>query len=320
MNYIYQEYSQRIAASAQIVQSINATTNLINANLSGIQATINSTIAQIGTLSDAINNFGNFIEKIYSAVIIFLLKQTQIKKNGLNAFYGIFGIILALNVLNLVGVIMFGIFKFQIFRYFSHIAWFCLALLIILTFILGSFFAIFGVLGMDLGISFTYLFSSTQINNLFSTNAQAAQLLNVCINSDGDIANQVFNLSNTNVNSITTLQNASSQMGILAANLTNNSQSISIPLVNSLYTTYQNDIVLTFSSTNNGAAWYDWSDSSLNSFMSQCSGVKGNERWVQNLTKCSSGYSYALKSAATMGSKVCLLMSDWDLTVILINL
>ncbi|MFM7859765.1 MAG: hypothetical protein ACKO96_49495, partial [Flammeovirgaceae bacterium] len=77
---------------------------------------------------------------------------------------------------------------------------------------MGAFFGIFGTLGQDLSSSFLILFSSTQIYRLFPSNVQAAQLLDVCVNQDGDISNKVFNLQNTPVDSVSQLTTASTQL------------------------------------------------------------------------------------------------------------
>ena len=320
---IFNEYTQRINAAALIVQSINDSTKVIKSNLGGIQAQLNTVSTQIGTLNAAMLSFGNFLDAIYKAVYNFLIKENTVKENGLNAFYGLFGLVLALNILNLIGVVLFGVFKIQFFRYFSHFAWFCLGILIILLFIMGSIFAIFGVLGIDLSTSFSYLFSSAQISVLFRSNPQAAQLLDVCVNNDGDIANRVFNLSNTNVNSIAILQNASVQLGVLVANLTSNTQSISVPYLNSIYNNFLSDIITLNIGDNDSpinafTSWYKWSDSLSGSFMSQC-GNPAKDRWVQNTTRCSSGYTYTVKTIINPGSQACLLVSDWDSTVYIIN-
>ena len=322
LNKIYEEYKQRISAAAQIVQSINSSTTIISTNLNSIQESLNNTSNQIGSLTASTNSFGSVIDSLFSIVDKLLIQQTQVKKNGLTAFYVLFGLILGLDVLNILGALLFGIFKFQIFRYFNHIAWFILAFIIILIFILGSVFAIFGILGQDLSSSFINLFSPPQIFTTFSSNYQAAQLLNVCINDNGDIANKVFNFSSGNVGSIATLQNASNSLSVLARNLSNNTNSISIPILNSLYNNYINDITLvtlTAESVANSPAtvltnWYPWSDTTFGTYgMSKCSaGLK--DRWVQNITRCPSGYQYNSPSSAGTGQS-CLLISDWNPTV-----
>jgi hypothetical protein len=197
-----------------------------------------------------------------------------------------------------------------------------LCILVIINFILGAFFGIFGTLGQDLSSSFLFLFSSTQIYKLFPSNTQAAQLLDVCINLDGDISTKVFNLQNTPVDSVSQLTTASTQLNQLIANLTSNTQSITIPVINSVYANYIIDVRLVSPSDGNLAPatvlneWSKWSDSGFSgSNIGTCSNPS-KDRWVQNSTFCPSGYTYTSKaSASSTGSQTCLLISEWDSSV-----
>jgi hypothetical protein len=249
--------------------------------------------------------------------------QGQVKSKGMAVFYAFFGMILGIGVVNIVCTVLFGFFKIQFARYFNHISWFLLAIFIIITFILGSLFAIFGVLGSDLSTSFNYLFTSAQITKVFKNNGDASSLLDVCINQDGDIANKVFKLSTTNVNSINTLTTANNQLNDLKANLTANSKSITVPKINSAYQGFYDDITTVTNSNLNLAPakvfteWNRWSDSAATSSLVGSCTNPPKERWVQNKTLCPSGYSYFSKaSASSPGAQGCLSMQDWDSSVI----
>ena len=226
--------------------------------------------------------------------------------------------------MNLLGIILFGICKFSIFRFCSHFAWFFLTIVIILTFFIGSLYAIVGILGQDLSISFKYLFfNSAQIYSLFnSTSPDAAKILDCCLNSNGDLANRVFNLSNSNVTSIVTLQNASTQLGNLAANISGNSRSITIPQINSLLGDFNYNIGLLnvgdpSSPLNVTIAWYSWSDSlTPNAIINKCPNTLAKERWAQNSSLCSPNYPYYSRSnSSNVGVQSCFVLSDWDATV-----
>ena len=210
--------------------------------------------------------------------------------------------------------------KFQMFRYFNHVSWFTLAILVIILFILGSFFAIFGVLGQDLGISLNYLFGSSQIYNLFSSNTQAAGILDVCINKGGDIADNYFSLQNTNVDSVNTLTIDNAQLTNISNNLTNNSQSITIPSINQTFQTMMYDIRQVSIGTGSLSPasvfieWNKWSDFQVNnSYVTKCNNPP-KDRWVQNSTLCPYSYTYYNKSSAGIPSitNSCLVISDWD--------
>lgn len=215
---------------------------------------------------------------------------------------------------------MFGLFKFQIVRYFNHFAWFFLSILIVATFIFGSIFACVGVFGSDLQPTFLYLFSSSQLTSLFASNPQAASLLNVCINLNGDIANTLFNFSSSQVSNVDILQNTSNALTILASNLTNNTGSLTIPIINSQYNVFYYDVTkLNPTDQYNSpfsvfTEWNKWSDPTVsNSYVNSCNTFTRKDRWVQNITLCPNGYTTTTSST----SQTCYNIPDSNSNVIL---
>jgi hypothetical protein len=194
----------------------------------------------------------------------------------------------------------------------------------IVTFILGSAFAIFSVFGEDSSKSFLYLFGnySLTIGDLFS-DPQNSKLISVCINQDGDLANRFFNLSGTGVDNVAQLYNASLAIDQTKKTIANYTSSIAISTLKSGYQSASGDTrIVTFPDldVNNQIAaeidsWAGWSDSNKAKQMSQC-GSPAMDLWFQNNTNCPSGYTETPNSnpKANLGSKSCLIIKNWDST------
>ena len=80
------------------------------------------------------------------------------------------------------------------FRIILHILWNILALLMILTFLIGSIFLLVGTVGNDLVSVVSYVVSSENLSkgeDEIALLGEAANTLTVCLNGDGDIAQQI---------------------------------------------------------------------------------------------------------------------------------
>ena len=85
-------------------------------------------------------------------------------------------------------------------KFFTHILWNILALLMIITFLLGSIIGLIGRIGGDMMSVISYVVSLDNFNSeepvLINKIGSANQYLNVCMNGDGNIADQL-NISNS---------------------------------------------------------------------------------------------------------------------------
>ena len=85
-------------------------------------------------------------------------------------------------------------------KFFTHILWNILALLMIITFLLGSIIGLIGRIGGDMMSVISYVVSLDNFNSeepvLINKLGSANQYLNVCMNGDGNIADQL-NISNS---------------------------------------------------------------------------------------------------------------------------
>jgi hypothetical protein len=233
----------------------------------------------------------------------------------------IFSAIIALNVLNLVSLILFMFLKFNFMRYLAHFSWILSVILIILFFLVGALFGLVGTLGMDLGGALNYLFSDANIKTLFA--GKTSDMLNVCINEDGDIASKALGIgSGTNVGQISDLYTASTTIKTLQTNLTQNKNSITIPSINKQYDAYILDYRTTSTdSTTNGpatvdSAWKPFSDATQNkNGMAACTTNPSKDIWVPDKSLCPTGYTYISAGTSGTGSSSCLVINEWSSSV-----
>ena len=85
-------------------------------------------------------------------------------------------------------------------KFFTHILWNILALLMIVTFLVGSIIGLIGRIGGDMMSVISYVVSLENFNSeepvLINKLGKANQYLNVCLNGDGNIADEL-NISNS---------------------------------------------------------------------------------------------------------------------------
>jgi hypothetical protein len=235
----------------------------------------------------------------------------------------IFGAIIGLNLLNATFLVLFFILQKPFFRFFSHFAWIISVILIILFFLVGALFGLIGTLGMDLGDTLTYLFSASTISTLFQNDKSTSDMLNICINNDGDIATKYLGLgAGTQVGQISDLYTASATIKSLQTNITNNKNSITIPKVNDQYDAIIKDYQISSDDTSiNGPklteeSWWAFSDASQNrDGMSKCANP-AKDMWVSDQSKCKSGYTYINAGSGTVGTASCLVITEWTASVI----
>jgi len=79
------------------------------------------------------------------------------------------------------------------FRIILHILWNFLALLMILTFLIGTIFILVGTIGSDLVLVVSYVVSPENLNQGKGASllGEAAETLTICLNGNGDISQQI---------------------------------------------------------------------------------------------------------------------------------
>lgn len=254
-----------------------------------------------------------------------LIKQTQIKQNGLTIFYVFFVVILVLNCLNIIGIILFGCCGKSCCRVLSHISWVGNAILMIITFLLGSVFSIVSIFGTDSSQSFLYLFSNESLasGQLFQ-DKNSSTMISICINNDGDLANRYFNLAATGVASVAQLYNASLALNQTQSNVSQYNNSVVIGSLKLMYQNNSNDITTVLFPDSDSPTqiksiitkWTGWSDSNTNKQMASCQSP-AQDLFFQSQSSCPAAYSYTNGNSAkaNLGSKSCLVVTDWTASV-----
>jgi tetrahydromethanopterin S-methyltransferase subunit B len=313
---IAQEYDATITGSKTVVRQIKQFSQAIKSNINDIQSQLDNIANQIKSLNSTIDSFSQ------SVISNLITAQGQMKTNGLTIFYIFFSLILGLNVINIIGIIMFGCCKSGFFKWFSHLSWFLNSIFLIITFILGSAFCIFAVFGEDSSKSFLYLFSNSSLarGDLFGNSANS-KIISICINQDGDLANRYFNLSSTGVDSVAQLYNASLALNKTRDTVALYNNSIAISTLKQQYTNITNDIRLVAFPDSDAStqittifeAWFGWTDAGRNGKMASCP-TPALDLFYQNQADCPAGYTVTGNTApkANLQAKSCLIVKSWD--------
>jgi hypothetical protein len=238
-----------------------------------------------------------------------------------------FIVIGALLFIQLISFVLYTTMKFMCIRFLMHLFWIIVTLLTIVTFIAGSVFGITGQIAKDLVPLFNFIFSNNNlmIDRYIITNPDTAENLNICINYGGDIAGQVFNLQNSQVDYLNRLYQSVITMKNYQQIIMNNIQtSQSIPSGKTYLASLAKDISI-LSITASG--YFDsnpdlpygllqemnkWTDSSLSTTFQLSCKTNTYDQWVFSQSNCPNGYTYMTSSPQSTTFKTCLVLSEWS--------
>ena len=178
--------------------------DILNDNLDKIQDTLNDAQNKFNDLQKPFNDiYGQLASSIYDYGTLI----DDYGKIGVKLCFGALALInIALAVFMLLICCCSGKVCVNccccrcICKFFTHILWNILALLMIITFLVGSIIGLIGRIGGDMMSVISYVMSLDNFNSeeplLINKLGSANQYLNVCMNGDGNIADQL-NISNS---------------------------------------------------------------------------------------------------------------------------
>ena len=196
----YSEYSIISSeANSNLQRAKEGFRDILDENLDTIMDTLGDAQDKFDSLRKPIDNI---YDQIASSIYEYSMMIDDYGKPGIKlCFY-------ALALLNgLLGFFMFLIcmcsgklcvnccFCRCICKFMTHLLWNILALLMIVTFLVGSILALLGKIGGDMMSVLSYVMSEENFNDksplLINKLGKANQYLNCCMNGDGDIAGQL---------------------------------------------------------------------------------------------------------------------------------
>jgi hypothetical protein len=313
LNIIYQEYSTLIKGSLTLLDQAKTYTTNVNTYMIDIKSTLTNIQNNVNTMTSAFNSIStDVLDKWIDA-------QDQANNNGVTAFLVLFAILIGVSALSVVFLILLVFCNCKCFRFFLHIFWNIITLLMILTFLLGGVFGIIGIVGTD-GVSvMKWIFGSENLTSAspkIITSTTTAGYVNTCINGNGDLSAS-FIPANSNSNYLDKLYQVSYTLSSTKTQIQNYSKSQAISKINSQYNNMINDITLTTSAAqgNNDITailneYRGWTDSSINKYQKGCS-PSAQDVWSQSKDKCLSDYTY-IANGGKVGDKNCVLIPEFS--------
>ena len=265
-----EEYNKKITKSNEYIsETITNFKNVFNNsfNITGIIDDAKNSINDIKQPVDDVKDMvaGKIVD--YSDMI------DEKGKLGFKLVYSVLTIVVAVNAALVVVYFVFGTTlcsKFRILRclnkVFIHIFWNILALLMIITFIIGAVLTLVGTLGNDLVSVVSHFIGEDNLNATSPVLiGSAAKYLKPCLIGDGDLSDVLDFNSNSATSSITELQNLTAKIDAMIATFKANEESTIIK-------TYSNDISLN-SEGKSGAIVFKVA------LCPQGDGIVQNEKW-----------------------------------------
>ena len=223
--YLEQEYKLKVEeASKYIDDTVNNFKTVISDNSADIQKIVDDATKSLESIETPINDVKNMVA---DTIINYSDMIDEKGKLGFKLVYSVLTIVVAVNAALVVVYFVFGTtscLRCRILRclnkVFIHIFWNILALLMIITFIVGAVLTLVGTLGNDLVSVVSYFIS---VDNLNATDSQplliggAAEYLTTCLIGDGDLSSVLKFDNNTAAQSLTSLQNLTAKIDETAA-------------------------------------------------------------------------------------------------------
>ncbi|MCQ2816842.1 MAG: hypothetical protein MJ252_06215 [archaeon] len=168
----------------------------IKANFEGINP---EEITAGGTLSSAKDNIDGIrglLEGFEPILDMLTGAEPILNKTIPSIFYAFFAAIAGVAAYQLAYILLlcFGCCNCCPLKFIFHVVWNLMLLLTIFTFLIGGIFSIFGIIGKDGTGAFAYIISEENFNRsepiLFGA-GESNDLINTCLNGDGDLSEQL---------------------------------------------------------------------------------------------------------------------------------
>jgi hypothetical protein len=223
--------------------------------------------------------------------------------------------------INILGLIVYIPCDKQWGRYFNHFVWLFLIIITVISFIVGAFSGMVGLISQDLVPVFNFIFSNNNLlhDRYIIKNKPVADFINVCLNGDGNIGSQLFNLENTDFRYLSKLYLYSSLIN--SSNITRSGEMDEIlnKLENKKDTTLclnQKDVVGN-SNPNSATSMLErmnyYSNSSNYIGDTNCN-ITLYDIWVLNPDDCDSDANFitGMNPNSMTGQKTCMNLVDWN--------
>lgn len=306
-----QEYNYTITYSAELLQNLETYTDDLNKYLTQGKQIFQNAIEELTPLETDIIVFETDYIKPF----------TDNKEDVMDKLKIVFIVLYAL-----VFILAFIMFFFTwcmhttgklICRWPAHLAWNLITVFTVVLFIIA---AVFGLLGT------AFIYSAPFIEVILSENGlnsileyQSAELLNVCLNKDGNMRSVIFD-SNTDyyTNIFDGFYNTSYVLDNITSQFDTSTQSQVAVTYKSLYSNMDSNIALAPVIDENSPSvvlnqlTLNTASSYPNNYISSCSS-KTNDMWVSDVTYCTNGYTYVSSSSPTsnLGKASCLNVREW---------
>lgn len=310
---LIQEFDLLIVGSSKMMTELKSDSLAISNNIDAAKVVLQSSMNQLRPLSQSITK----LDEDYISKIVDFRKNST---NSLNqTFIGLFASLIILAFIFFVFVSMFICFEIKFAKYISHIVWNLITLITIPIFIIGAVFGLLGTAFSFIGPILEVLFSKEGLNKIFTNSTSTIDIIDTCVNKNGDLTNVVAGSSGL----ITNLNNLISyglQLDQVSNNLTSADGSPLVKVFQKYYTDVDKNIALDTSTSSESAKsalfelslYTDYTEKS-NSKQASCSS-NTYDFYVSSDDSCPDSYKLIQSSSSTenIGSKSCLNIRNWS--------
>lgn len=200
------EFNLTFQYTNYLIDRIKENFDVFIGEINKTNSALNSSQSQINQIKSQFKEIDyNYTEKYYNF--------TEETSKGLNySFIGIFVVLFVLDLLLLVFLIVFTCCDKTCFKYLSHIVWNLLMIITIPFFIVTSALGVIGTVFIYMGPLLNTLFSEEGLKKIIKNDTQSVNIINKCINGNGQLESVLFSDSNYLINAINRFYNYSIQL------------------------------------------------------------------------------------------------------------
>ena len=264
--------------------------------------------SSIDSINSIIADFNTNLEDFSKSVAEpWMDYQDMITNYGTLACNCFFGVLAGFGLVVIILTSIFVVCRIKCTKIFIIIIWNILALVMILSFIIGAIFGILGVIGKD-GTSVIYFLISAE--NLQSESpkiipSSISSKINICLHDNGDLSSE---FDTSSMNNLTELDKIKEQLDIARGNLAQHKNSITISNLN----TKLDEIKINFDDASKTTQNLSNLLNSLNDKTNtgkNCGSIQLYDKWVINKDDCDRTNPYA-ENRGQLGNRNCLIFSD----------
>lgn len=210
------EFSSTIVQATNLLNQLSSNSDTISRNIDTVKSMIQDTRNSIKPLLDHVNTIDtDYIDK-------FRTFKSDSAKPLSNFFLALFAVSIGLAILFLLWTVMFGCCGIKFSKYILHVLWNIINLITIPIYIIAGVFGLMGTAMLYLGTLINVMFSPSGLAIIFPNNTLTVQILDTCMNKDGNIYNQIFsNSGSTQTTSLTSFINNGNKLKQIRLNITN---------------------------------------------------------------------------------------------------